>query len=55
MNQSQPKTIFLKDYRPHPFSIESVNLIVDIDDDFTTVQSHLRVKKEMKILEKNSI
>lgn len=50
MQLSQPKTIFLKDYKPSEFVIDSIDMTVDIHDTFTLVNSVLRVEKreEMK-------
>lgn len=45
MNQSQPKTIFLKDYKPSHFTIETISLTVDIFNEHTTVQSVMRLNK----------
>ncbi len=42
---NQPKTIFLKDYKPSAFVIDSINLQVDIYDDRTTVHSVLKIQK----------
>ena len=42
---NQPKTIFLKDYKPSAFVIDSINLQVDIYDDKTTVHSVLKIQK----------
>ena len=39
-----PQTIHLKDYRPSPYSIESVNLEFSLDPEQTRVTSHLVVK-----------
>lgn len=41
----EPKTIYLNDYKPSPFAIDSINLTVDIQDQKTTVTSVMRVLK----------
>ena len=45
MQQSQPKTIHLQDYRPSAFLIDSVSLSVDIFDSHTDVYSTLNLRK----------
>jgi aminopeptidase N len=45
MQLQQPKTIFLKDYKPSNFLIDSIDLTVDIYDDHTLVNSVLRIEK----------
>ena len=41
----QPKTIYLKDYRPSPFTIDTIDLTVDIHADHSLVTSVMRIKK----------
>jgi aminopeptidase N len=41
----EPRTNYLKDYKPSEFVIDSVELSVDIQDDFTFVDSLLMIKK----------
>ena len=43
--KSTPKTIYLKDYTPAPYSVEHVNLYFDIFDDKTVVKSEVHYKK----------
>ncbi len=45
MQSAQPKTIFLKDYIPSSFSIDTIHLSVDIFDEQTLVTSVLKVFK----------
>lgn len=45
MHTNQPKTIYLKDYKPSPFKIEHVSLDVDIHADHTRVTSLLKLHK----------
>ena len=42
---SDPKTVYLKDYRAPAFAIEHVDLRVDIRDDHTLVSSSLSVQR----------
>ena len=41
----EPKTIYLKDYRPYPFSISSIELTFDVQESLTTVNSRLHLFK----------
>ena len=41
MSESKPKTIYLKDYRPPDYRIETVNLQFDLDETRTSVKSLL--------------
>jgi aminopeptidase N len=50
----EPKTIYLKDYKPSDFTIDSVELTVDIYDDYTIVESLLKIKKHDELLGKKS-
>src|SRR4051812_47713994 len=45
MREPQPKTIHLKDYTPPAFSVETVDLDVDIRDDHAMVRSRLLMKR----------
>lgn len=45
MQLSQPKTIYLSDYKPSDFIIDSIDMTVDIFDEFTLVNSVLYVEK----------
>lgn len=49
MQLSQPKTIFLKDYKPSDFYVDSIDLTVDIHDDHSLVGSALKVKKRDEV------
>lgn len=41
----QPKTIYLKDYKPSPFTIDTIDLTVDIQNDHALVTSVMKVDK----------
>ncbi len=43
-----PTTIYLKDYRPPAFLISTVDLDVDIQDDFARVTASLAVRRNPK-------
>jgi aminopeptidase N len=45
MREPQPKTIYLKDYTPPAFRVETVELDVDIRDDHALVRARLLVKR----------
>ena len=45
---NQPKTIYLKDYKPSAFLIDSINLQVDIYDQKTYVHSVLKIQKSQE-------
>src|SRR5919201_4378246 len=45
MREPQPKTIYLKDYTPPAFRVDSVDLDVDIRDDHALVRSRLAVRR----------
>src|SRR3954471_10315179 len=45
MREPQPRTIHLKDYTPPPFSVETVDLDVDIKEDHALVRARLLVKR----------
>jgi hypothetical protein len=45
---NQPKTIYLKDYKPSAFFIDSINLQVDIYDHKTFVHSVLKIQKSQE-------
>ena len=40
-----PKATYLKDYKPSPFLVTDVKLTIDIDDEYTTVISTLKVTR----------
>lgn len=44
MKTDTPKTIYLKDYKPYPFEIESIDLNFDIQDGYTDVTAATRVR-----------
>lgn len=46
MNQQQPKTIYLKDYQPYPFVINSIFMHVDLHEDATIVSSVLSIARK---------
>lgn len=48
MEANQPKTIYLKDYKPSDFNIDSIDLVVDIFDSHTIIQSTLKIIKTIK-------
>lgn len=43
MRTDTPQTIYLKDYKPYPFEIKSLNLNFDIHDGYTIVTAQLQV------------
>ena len=45
MREPQPKTIYLKDYTPPAFRVETVDLDVDIKDDHAIVRAKLAIKR----------
>src|SRR2546428_7108970 len=45
MREPQPKTIYLKDYTPPAFRVETVELDVDLRDDQALVRARLLVKR----------
>src|SRR5438132_1715953 len=45
MREPQPKTIYLKDYTPPAFRVETVELDVDIRDDHALVRARLDIKR----------
>lgn len=45
MEQNQPKTIYLKDYKPSNFLIDSISLTVDIFEGKTEVTSRMNIQK----------
>src|SRR3954453_13633314 len=49
MQLSQPKTIYLKDYKPSDFFIESIHLTVDISEDHSIVTSEMKIKKREEL------
>ncbi len=44
-NMSSP-TIYLSDYQPYPFLIESLHLDFDLFDDYACVQSQMQIKRQ---------
>jgi aminopeptidase N len=44
-----PKTIYLQDYKPSNFSIDTIDLTVDIRSDFTDVTSVMRITKRAEL------
>lgn len=49
MSGSQPKTIYLKDYRPPPYLIDTVDLHFDLQEEFTTVRTRLAMRRQQNI------
>src|SRR5437868_14989128 len=45
MREPQPKTIYLKDYTPPAFRVETVDLDVDIRDDHAVVRARLDIRR----------
>jgi len=45
MKESQPKTIFLKEYTPPQYIIKTVDLRFDLDEDATLVSSRMRIRR----------
>jgi aminopeptidase N len=41
MSERQPRTIYLKDYRPPPYLIDTVDLHFDLQEEFATVKARL--------------
>lgn len=48
----QPKTIYLADYKPSDFTVDTIDLEVDIFEDFTIVSSEIKIDKRKDILGK---
>lgn len=44
MHIHKPETIYLKDYQAPPFFIDEINLIFELQEEFTLVKSKLRVR-----------
>ena len=44
----QPKTIYLKDYRPSPFTVDRISLVVDIYDTHCVIDSTLKILKRQE-------
>ena len=42
---NQPRTVFLKDYAPPEFTIDSVDLEIDLDPDCSQVRSRLQIRR----------
>lgn len=49
MQLSQPKTIYLSDYKPSDFIIDSIDMTVDVFDEFTLVNSTLYIEKREEL------
>lgn len=49
MQLHQPKTIHLSDYKPSNFLIDSIDLTVDVQKDFTLVGSVLKIEKNSSV------
>jgi len=47
-SQSQPQPTYLKDYTPPDFDIHSINLIFNLDEEITEVQSEMIFSKKTK-------
>ena len=45
MQLAQPKTIYLRDYKPSPYLIDSIRLVVDIFEAHTLVTSTMKIYK----------
>jgi aminopeptidase N len=48
----QPKTIYLKDYKPSDFIVDSIDLEVDIYNDHTVISSQLSIFKREELIGK---
>ncbi len=53
LQNQQAKTIFLKDYKPSAFTIDSIDLSVDIFDEKTVVKSKMLIHKAKPMLGQN--
>ena len=49
MQQQRPKTINLQDYKPSDFLIDSIDLVVEIHEGYTLVQSSLKIEKRKEL------
>src|SRR5919109_4439344 len=54
MREPQPKAIHLKDYAPPPFTVDAVELDVDIRDEDARVTARLSVRRNPKAKERAS-
>ena len=45
MKTQTPQTIYLKDYKPPEFLINTVDLQIDLAEEWTTVKAQLNVQK----------
>lgn len=45
----RPKTIYLKDYKPSPFTVDTIDLDVEIFEDYTLVNSTMRIIKNPEL------
>lgn len=46
MRDATPKTIYLRDYTPPPYTIDSVDLHVDLGEELTRVRARLEVRRQ---------
>jgi aminopeptidase N len=46
--QLRPNTTYLSDYRPSSFVVDTIDLVADIHDTFTTVSSTLKIDKRVE-------
>ena len=42
MKTEEPKTVYLKDYKPYPYKLHHIDLNFDIHDGYTLVQSKMK-------------
>ncbi len=54
MKDSQPKSIYLKEYKVPPFIIESTHLTFELEDSFTRVTSVLKMQRNPLSLERSA-
>jgi aminopeptidase N len=45
MRDAMPKTTYLRDYTPFPFQVESIDLVIELDEDDTRVVSRLKIRR----------
>ena len=53
MKSDSPQTIYLKDYTPPPFLIDTVDLHVDLDEEWTIVKSILNIRRNPAFTKEN--
>ena len=46
MRDATPKTIYLNDYTPPPYTIDSVDLHVELGEELTRVRSRLALRRQ---------